>query len=361
MRYSNYSKGRLMKALAALVTALALILSLSGCGSSSKQSFMSEPQAADYADNGFYGKSEFAMEAEMPMDEESKSIRYASDSGSSPVQPGGAEQSNVKLIYRANVTVQTTDFDATVKSIEDMVSQAGGYFENSYVYNGGYYSEGTYKRGSYTVRVPSQNYRAFMDVVGNTLYVSNRNESVEDIGLQYADTEAMLETLRIKQDRLQELLAKAENMSDIIEIENALTDVEYQITRYSQTKNRYDSLIGYATVNIDVEKVERPSSGIDDEQSYLERLARNFVEGAEDFADGVGDFVLSLAYNIIPLAIAALVIALLLKKGAFDKVAGSLRERKVRSAQKKAEKAAAKAAKKQAKDSSEPGDGGKDA
>ena len=205
--------------------------------------------------------------------------------------------------------------------------------------------------------MPSGNYRAFMDAVGSTLYVSDKNESVEDIGLQYADTEAMLETLRIKQDRLQELLAKAENMSDIIEIENALTDVEYQITRYSQTKSRYDSLIGYATVNIDVQRVARPSSGIDDEQSYLERLFRNFTDGAEDFAEGVGDFFLSLAYNIIPLALAALVIALLLKKGAFAGIASWLRSRNQRSAARKAEKAAAKAARKQAKSGAQGGSG----
>ena len=322
--------------------ALLLVLCLASCGSvgsSFRSDYKSEPQAMEAESSYDYSYGFNSSPSYAASKDSSGSYSYSEESSQS------YDPSKVKLIYRANIDIQATDFDATVEAIQKLVAEYGGYFESSSVYNGGYYSDGTYKHGNYTVRIPSENYSAFLGAVGDSCYVSNKSESVEDIGLQYADTEAMLETLRIKQQRLQDLLKEASGLSDIIQLENALSDTEYQINRYSSTMNRYDSLIGYATVNISVEKVNRAADGIDEDEGYLSRLFRSFTSGVNDFVDNIGDFVIDLAYNIIPLAIAALVLALLFKKGFFGGVARWFRERNTRAAERRAEKKSYKQAK----------------
>ena len=45
---------------------------------------------------------------------------------------------------------------------------------------------------------------------------------------------------------------KAETMEDIISLETALSDVEYEIEQLSSTLNRYDSLVSFATIRLDL-------------------------------------------------------------------------------------------------------------
>ncbi len=216
--------------------------------------------------------------------------------------------SNVKLIYRADVSLQTTEFDEAVAALQELVKKCGGYFESTEISNGSYYSEGSYKSGYYVVRVPQERYREFLDSLHEASYVVSMSESVEDIGLEYFETEGRLETLKIKEDRLQNLMREANNMSDIIELENALSDTQYQIDMYSSTLNRYDSLVDYSTVCVNLEKVVRYENGIDRDQSFLARLAQNLKDGAANFLYALDCFANWISYNLITLAIIAVII-----------------------------------------------------
>lgn len=216
--------------------------------------------------------------------------------------------SNVKLIYRADVSLQTTEFDESVAALQELVKKCGGYFESTEISNGSYYSEGSYKSGYYVVRVPQGRYREFLDSLHEASYVVSMSESVEDIGLEYFETEGRLETLKIKEDRLQNLMREANNMSDIIELENALSDTQYQIDMYSSTLNRYDSLVNYSTVCVNLEKVVRYENGIDQDQSFFARLAQNLKDGAANFLYALDCFANWISYNLITLAIIAVII-----------------------------------------------------
>ena len=50
----------------------------------------------------------------------------------------------------------------------------------------------------------------------------------------------------------QALLEQADTMEDIISLENALGDVEYQIEQYSTELRRYDGLVDYATIGVEL-------------------------------------------------------------------------------------------------------------
>lgn len=238
---------RLFSLLLALTLAAALF---TGCGSSSGAA----------GDNGAMdqmtvGTGEAAEpQATGSADYATATEESQSDSGS----PAAPRAGDAKLIYTGNLSLECTDLQTAMGGLEELVSAHGGYLERQEVYQ-----QTGWQTADYTVRVPGDRYYAFLEAVeswegGKVTYQST---TVDDVGEEYADIENRLETLQIKLDRLQNLLAQAENMEDIITIESAISDVEYEIEDLSGQKNRYDSLIDYSTVYITLQQVNTLSEG----------------------------------------------------------------------------------------------------
>ena len=287
-----------------LLLALTLCL-LTGCGGGA-----SMESGADMAPSEGFNKFQESEIYEEDMMFDSGNI---SDSMTSTTRPYGDD---VKLILRADLRLETVDFDDAVEKLNKLVSECGGYYEQSDVDMGSYYSDG-YRYGRYTVRVPKDKYDTFLNSVGEVCHVTSRNESAEDVGLQYYDIESRIRLLEIKQERLMKLLEQATTMEDIITLENALSDIQYQLESNNIQKNRYDSLIDYSTISIRLEQVQRLSGQPLEQQGFFSQLGSSFVRGFQNTLDGFSDILLSLAYNVIPLSIFALILfglASLLKK-----------------------------------------------
>ena len=296
-----------MKKTRLLAAALAMLL-LSGCGSAAK-SEASMPAAPVPAPESapmekFEGASDAVME--LPMAPEYSMSETSGGAGESIYQ-----RADAKLIRRCNVELQTEAFDDAVSALYALVEAQGGYFENSSFRGGGYYNANARRYGDYVIRIPAENYNAFRSGVGELGYVSYSNESTEDIGEQYYDTEARLKTLRTKQDRLLMLLEKAENMEDIIKLESALGDVEYEIERYSSTLNRYDGLVNFATFNVNIGEVARVEEQIGQANSLGDRMSAGFRAGLEDMKDGVEDFLVWVSYNVFGLAVFVVIVGVI--------------------------------------------------
>ena len=293
-----------MKKKVALALA-ALVLLLSGCGGSVEEGAaapevafpMEKNEAAmDYVTGEPAPAPESSPGAmEVPMAPQYSQSTAAGDSVYQRV--------DAKLIRRCSVELQTAEFDAAINALYDLVNAQGGYFENSSVYGGGYYNANARRSGEYVIRIPAENYNNFRSSVGELGYVSFSNESTEDIGERYYDTEARLKTLRTKQERLFMLLEKAETMEDIIELESALGDVEYEIERYSSTLNRYDGLVNFATFTVRVNEVVRVEEKTGQADSLGERMSAGFRSGLEDVKDSAEDLMVWASYNVVGITV----------------------------------------------------------
>lgn len=217
----------------------------------------------------------------------------------------------VKLIYTANMHLQTTKYDESLEKIKALVGQYNGYFEASNIQNGSMYYVG-YQCGYYTIRIPQENYKTFLEAAGTGNHVVSLEETVRDVGEQYYNIESQIETLKIKEERLQNLLKKAENLGDIITIESELTNVEQQLKGWTLDLNHYDSLIGYSTIHLTLEEVSAFSDSAYKE-SFGARFARAIKRGAVNFVEGVEDFIIWIGSNIIGLVILAIIIFVIWK------------------------------------------------
>ena len=281
---------------------MAAVLLLAGCGGGSSNG-AAAPGApgATTGPSGEYQAENDSWAAEDSWDQGAEAAPDAPmDVGSSVYQ-----RPDAKLIRRAALEIQTEQFDQSKEALDRLVDSCEGYFENASVYSGGRLDAYASRSGEFVIRVPAEKYSQFLSSTGDLGYVVHKDESSEDVGTQYYDTEARLKTQRTKQERLLALLEKAETMEDIIALESALSDVEYQIEMYSSDLRRYDALIGYSTFNVYLNEVNRVTEEVGETASLGARMAAGFQASFRNLGEGLQNFLIWVSYNVFLLVVLA--------------------------------------------------------
>ncbi len=222
----------------------------------------------------------------------------------SPEESGGGLPAGVKIIYTADVDLETKEFDQASQALEEAVKELGGWFESRSLYQGG-----SYRRLSCTIRVPAEQFEPLLERAGEAAHMVSRDAYSEDVSEAYYDSEARLTTQRTKLERLQTLLAQAATMEDIIALESALSETELQIEYLTGSLRRYDSLVGYSTVNLQLREVYRLSTDEETPMTFGERLGSAFSTGLQRGRDNLEELVIGLAANWMTLLLLAAVIA----------------------------------------------------
>ena len=127
--------------------------------------------------------------------------------------------------------------------------------------------------------------------------MSNRRSS-EEVTEQYYDAQARLTSLQVQEERLLAILEKAETLDDVIQLENALTDVRYQIEELTGTLNRYDSLIEMSTVTVSISEVSATSPVSTTPKTLGERIAQQFERSLRSIGDSGEDFLVFVIGNL---------------------------------------------------------------
>lgn len=219
-----------------------------------------------------------------------------------------------KIIYTSSYKIQTTEFDNAIQELDALIEKYGAYYEESDCHGT---KEKANRRASFSIRVPVENYFDFRNETGSIGVIIRSSESNRDVSESYFDTEARLESAKLREERLLEILKTADTLDNILLLEQELADVRYEIESMSGTLRKYDSLISYSTINIDIDEVIDPVKVKTAPKTFGERIVQAISSGFEDFGDLLEDFAVSISYNIptiIVLAIVIIVIIILIKK-----------------------------------------------
>ncbi len=211
-----------MKPAANTLLALILALILSACGGSTANSGAADTSAATGGDG-------LSLSVQESQEDSAPASPGAVEEGEIAPQPG----QNAKLIRRAELYIQTEAFDEASAALEKLVAERGGYFQSAQVEGGSLRNQNAQRYGEYVIRLPQERFEDFLAQSGSLGYVVRQQESSENVSQAYYDTQTRLETQRTKQERLLALLAQADTMEAILELEDALSDVEYEIQSLS--------------------------------------------------------------------------------------------------------------------------------
>ncbi len=239
-----------MKKLAILAAALLLCASLASCGAAAGKN-------ESYRDSDLYYAETTAANYDIGYLEPSASAdSYKSENTDSAGMPSANPVREEKLVYTASVTLESEDFEAASDALHQKIASLGGIIvsENAYNLNKKGYGG---RSMDMTVRIPQENYETFLAGLSDICNVAAVNRYVENLTERYYDNENRLKSYRIQEERLFAMLEKAESVTEMLEIESRLCDVQYQIEALTNTQRTIDNDVRYSTFNLTLTEVKK--------------------------------------------------------------------------------------------------------
>lgn len=264
---------------------------------------------------------DYAMDAAAPMEAAygaAFSAKSAADSNAlydtaSTADTGAAQQA--KIIRTVNFTIQTRNYESDYEAIRQLVADYGGRIENLSTSGDG--SSGSLRRASFTLRIPSERLDEFIGGAKGVGKVSSYSESSEDVSESYYDTENRLNTQRVKMERLTELMKKARDITDLIELENAISDTQYWIDYYTGSLRGYDSKVNDSYVYVNLRELSDAASIEVKSLTLGERIlsaVKVSLETAGDVLQALVIFLIAALPWIAALAVVIIVIRLIVRR-----------------------------------------------
>lgn len=192
-----------------------------------------------------------------------------------------SETPNEKLIQNIGLEIETKQYTTTVSEIEALVRSLNGYIQNSYIPRPKSDNEFSNLQASLTVMIPTVSIDDFIIKAGKTSNIVSERREVYNVTDSYRDTESRINTLKAKELRLLELLKQSGSLSDLLTIENELSNTRYEIERLESTILDYDKRIQYTQFNLTIREVYEYSPS--EQASLWERIVEGFTNNAQSF------------------------------------------------------------------------------
>ena len=161
-----------------------------------------------------------------------------------------------KIIKSAGITVYVEHFEQKLESSIELAQRYGGYVENSNVtsYDSGIIS----RQANITIRVPEDKLMDAVEEIRSFGKCQSENISGQEITDSYYDTDAKVRNLKRQEERLLELLNMANNVDELLRIENELNRVRTEQDQLTGQLRAWDKMIRLSSININLIE-QRPS------------------------------------------------------------------------------------------------------
>ena len=266
---------KVQKYMSFLLTLLLLIGMVSGCSTASKNAASDNFYVQESVGSGIYDGVNEKVEASSTAD---------------------ANLTDRKLVKTLEMNAETEDLDALLEAVMARVDQLGGYVENQRVYNGSNYSSRRSRSASMTIRIPAEELEDFADHMAQNSNIVSRYAYIDDVTLTYVATESRIQALQAEHDRLLELMAKAETMSDLLEVEARLTDVRYELEQVTSQMNVLKNQVNYGTVHLNVDEVVEYTPVA--EETFWQRISGGFVDSLKGIGSGIVEITVFVLANL---------------------------------------------------------------
>lgn len=263
-----------------------LLFIFTGCSSPPKETSSSMPM-----DSGSYSNEDIAIQ-DRAMSEEGADSSLLEDQ---------------KLIKQGDISLEVQDVKEAYIDITEIIKAYNGYVFSM--------SETNYENQSYmniTIKVDSEEFENLFEQLKTMGELNSSNIYTQDVTREYIDTRARLDTLKIQEQTLQNLLTRAETVEDLLKIETELQRVRQDIEASQGQLNYLENAIDYSVINLNLRSRRGPST-LDQRDNILERLLFSLRDGIGFWAN----FIVSAAAFVLwllPVLIVAVFLVKPLKK-----------------------------------------------
>lgn len=204
-----------------------------------------------------------------------------------PPPPGEAQKPNVepnfelKLIKTGTLKFETSNLQSTYQRIRQATDATAGFLSNEF-------TENEYDRivQSITIRVPSRNFDQLVSAVSKGVeHFDTKTIQATDVTEEFVDAEARLKTKKQVEQRYQDLLKRANKISEILEIEKQIGDLRAEIESIEGRLRFLSNRVDYSTLDISFYKKIKEEKVVS--ENRLLKALRNGWDGLVDFFIGL--------------------------------------------------------------------------
>ena len=192
--------------------------------------------------------------------------------------PTQSQTTSQKIIKTGNLRFETQELEKTHQKILAAVQKANGYVQSDNTgksYNAQYHN--------LIVRIPSENFDTVIQAISDGVsYFEEKNISQRDVTEEFVDLNARLKAKRTLENRYLELLSKAKNVKEMLEIERELSKIREEIEAREGRLQYLQSQVSESTITIYFYKT---SSDRGVTVSYGHKVVNAFKDGWSNISE----------------------------------------------------------------------------
>lgn len=144
------------------------------------------------------------------------------------------------LIYRATLVLAVFEVKKALDRVEELARELGGYLLRR-------------DDETVTIRVPVAKFNSGLSAAASLGDEVSRQISAEDVSEQYRDLTIRLRNAEVVRDRLQELLARANDVKEALLVEEQLGRITGTIEQIKGRLKVLDELVAFSTITVTVQ------------------------------------------------------------------------------------------------------------
>ena len=192
-----------------------------------------------------------------------------------------------------SITVGSGTFDGKLADVRRLVEGQGGFIAgtDATASPGTDTQSSQIRTGVINFMVPAEHFDATIDELAKVGKVQSEHITGQDVSAQYVDLRARLANAEAQRNAMLALLGKAQNISDIIAVQNQIGQITAQIEQLKGQIKYLDDNTSYSTVSVTLTESGAPVQASSDNWGFATALndaAHNFVTTVNYAVSGLG-------------------------------------------------------------------------
>jgi len=191
-----------------------------------------------------------------------------------------------KIMYEVDIALNVTDLAEASDFLKAQLS-SDEWFDREEISS---------TSGNYIIRVRTDRLDDFVEILKDEFSLRSYSKVGTDISLDYQDAANKIISLEAQLERLLELYDES-TLSDMIQINEQISDVEVEIDTLQGELNQFDSLVDYSVINL-----RFYGSIVETDSPFFNRIGEAFVTGFNGLISFFDGFFIVIAI-IIPFVV----------------------------------------------------------
>ena len=224
-------------------------------------------------------------------------------------------QTSEKIVNSSYINIQTLEYSKTRDNVEKLMKKYDCILSSETEWNNHpeWNDEEIEEKMSAQIqlKVPSKDFYTFIDELNNLEKIISKQISTDNITKEYNEKTITIESLEIQKDRLLELMKGTKSISEMLDIESRLTEVETKLNTYKAELDNMDNNIEYSTISINIEEVSEYSKTKG--KTFFTRLKDTIEDSWEEFLS-ILESGLFLIIMLLPYIVIGIIVFIIIKK-----------------------------------------------